>query len=118
MNPNSLVNISVMATGAIYFKMKMISLYTGTFNEPSFVISDHTTFLSRYHPVKREIHNPPSGNMILAVTKSKRSNVPSPKTVNPFVTQNDKELNIPSIMHPQVTNLAAFPRENLNSSCK
>ncbi len=73
-----------MAIGAIYFNIKIMSLYTGTFNEPSLVISDHTIFLSRYHPVKREMHNPPSGNMILAVTKSKRSNMPSPKTVNPF----------------------------------
>ena len=28
-----------MAIGAIYFNIKIMSLYTGTFNEPSLVIS-------------------------------------------------------------------------------
>ena len=43
-SPSSLINISEMAIGAIYFNIKMISLYTGIFNEPSLVISDHTIF--------------------------------------------------------------------------
>ncbi len=110
MNPSSLMNINVIAIGAIYFNIKIMSLYTGIFNEPSLVISDHTIFLSRYHPVKIEMHIPPNGNMILAVTKSKRSNIPNPKTVNPFITPNDNEQNIPKKIHPPVTSFAAFPR--------
>ena len=45
-------------------------------------------------------------------------NMPSPKTVNPFMTPSDNEQNIPRKTQPPVTNLAAFPRERLNSSCK
>ena len=118
MNPSSLMNINVIAIGAIYFNIKTISRYTGILSVPLLVISDHTTFLSRYHPVKREMHSPPRGSMSLAVTKSNRSNIPKPKTVNSFVTPNDNEQNTPKNMHPPVTSFAAFPRENLNSSCR
>ena len=116
--PNSLMKISPIPIGAIYFRMKISNLYICIFKVPLLLTSSHTIFLSRYHPVKREMHNPPSGNMILAVTKSKRSNMPSPKTVNPFMTPSDNEQNIPRKTQPPVTNLAAFPRERLNSSCK
>ena len=115
-SPSSLINISEIAIGAIYFNIKMISLYTGIFIEPLFVISDQTIFLSRYQPVKREIQSPPSGNMILAVTKSKRSNIPKPKIVNPFVTPRDSEQNIPKKIHPPVTSLAAFPRDKFDKA--
>ena len=64
------------------------------------------------------MHSPPRGSMSLAVTKSNRSNIPKPKTVNSFVTPNDNEQNTPKNMHPPVTSFAAFPRENLNSSCR
>ena len=107
-----------MAIGAIYLNIKMISLYTGTFSEPSLVISDQTIFLSRYNPVKMEMHRPPSVSMILAVTKSNKSKIPNPKMVNPFITPSDKEQRIPKKIHPPVTSLAALPRVKLNSSCR
>ena len=117
-SPNSLIKIREMAIGAIYLNIKMISLYTGTFSEPSLVISDQTIFLSRYHPVKMEMHRPPSVSMILAVTKSNKSKIPNPKMVNPFITPSDKEQRIPKKIHPPVTSLAALPRVKLNSSCR
>ena len=104
---------------ALMGRMRYITrwgLMRNTFSENISEHSHMTAVLARYHPVKREIHSPPSGNMILAVTKSKRSNIPSPKTVNPFMTPNDNEQNIPRKTQPPVTNLAAFPRERLNSS--
>lgn len=42
-----------------------------------------------------ETHNPPRGNMILAVTKSNKSNIPNPNTVMFLVTPSESEQNIP-----------------------
>ena len=79
--PNSLMKISPIPIGAIYFRMKISNLYICIFKVPLLLTSSHTIFLSRYHPVKIEIKNPPKGNMILAVTKSNKSNRLRPKIV-------------------------------------
>ena len=42
----------------MYFRMKKSARYTGTLSVPRLVISSHTIFLSKYHPVNKAMNKP------------------------------------------------------------
>ena len=85
---------------------------------PQLVNSSRTSFLGTYQPIKRQVKNPPTGNMTCPVTKSKTSNRGFPNSVRPSTAPNDSEKNVPITQHDTVTMAAPALREILSSSKK
>jgi len=75
---------------------------------PQLVNSSLTIFLGRYHPKKRHIKNPPTGNIIFPVIKSNQSNKVFPKKVKDVDLPRDSEQRAPMIQQLTVTNIAPF----------
>ncbi len=75
-----------MAIGATYFQNKDNQFIGRNFQGT--VIRDFrpNEFLIQIPSGKNGMSNPPNGNISLAVTKSNKSNIPSPKMVNFLVT--------------------------------
>ena len=72
----------------------------------------------KYHPTKRAINIPPPGNIIFAVTKSRKSKHPNPKRVYSDHIPNDQEEATPVITQKDVTNIAPHLRVTPNFSFK